>query len=243
MKPVLYLWYEHSALFQCMIANREPRNISYWPLQVVPSGNILLKDYKKSPATGSPPSLVENGEKNYHWFGNINEQSLEVIEASWLFGIPIERIRVVIHPQSIIHSMLEFMTVRWKPRCRILTCVFLSSTLYSNPSAYQILTCRSWNGTSSKNWPSNNLIMIDSRAWSGNRCRQIRRHIPHRLCAADEVAVQLFLDQKIGFTDIARLVAESSGETRVAAGTRYWRYPAAYEETCNYTLELAGKKI
>jgi 1-deoxy-D-xylulose-5-phosphate reductoisomerase len=65
---------------------------------------------------------------------------------------------------------------------------------------------------------------------------------PTALCAADEVAVELFLEKKIGFTDIARLVAETLERHESLMKPGIDDILAAYEWAYNYTLEYAGKK-
>jgi 1-deoxy-D-xylulose-5-phosphate reductoisomerase len=52
-------------------------------------------------------------------------KGLEIIEASWLFNIKSERIKVVIHPQSIIHSLVEYKMVQFWLNWVILICAFL----------------------------------------------------------------------------------------------------------------------
>lgn len=54
------------------------------------------------------PSGLVDGSQNHHRFRNLDEQRLEVIEAHWLFGAFAEAIDVVLHPQGIVHSMVEF---------------------------------------------------------------------------------------------------------------------------------------
>jgi 1-deoxy-D-xylulose-5-phosphate reductoisomerase len=74
--------------------------------------------FLNAPAESFPAITVENALSHPNWkMGNkitidsatLMNKGLEVIEAHWLFGLPAEKIQVVIHPQSIIHSMVEFV--------------------------------------------------------------------------------------------------------------------------------------
>jgi 1-deoxy-D-xylulose-5-phosphate reductoisomerase len=102
---------EHSAILQCLAG--EDRSL-VTRLILTASGGPFLN----TPAESFPTLTVENALTHPNWkMGNkitidsatLMNKGLEVIEAHWLFGLPAERIQVVIHPQSIIHSMVEFV--------------------------------------------------------------------------------------------------------------------------------------
>ena len=102
---------EHSAILQCLAG--EDRSL-VTRLILTASGGPFLN----TPSESFPTLTVENALSHPNWkMGNkitidsatLMNKGLEVIEAHWLFGLPAERIHVVIHPQSIIHSMVEFV--------------------------------------------------------------------------------------------------------------------------------------
>ena len=102
---------EHSAILQCLAG--EDRSL-VTRLILTASGGPFLN----TPAELFATLTVENALSHPNWkMGNkitidsatLMNKGLEVIEARWLFGLPAERIHVVIHPQSIIHSMVEFV--------------------------------------------------------------------------------------------------------------------------------------
>jgi len=102
---------EHSAILQCLAG--EDRSL-VTRLILTASGGPFLN----TPAESFATLTVENALVHPNWkMGNkitidsatLMNKGLEVIEAHWLFGLPAERIQVVIHPQSIIHSMVEFV--------------------------------------------------------------------------------------------------------------------------------------
>ena len=102
---------EHSAILQCLAG--EDRSL-ITRLILTASGGPFLN----TPAESFATLTVENALSHPNWkMGNkitidsatLMNKGLEVIEAHWLFGLPAEKIHVVIHPQSIIHSMVEFV--------------------------------------------------------------------------------------------------------------------------------------
>lgn len=101
---------EHSAIFQCMVG--ELRN---------PIEKIILTA-SGGPFRGKKPNFLENVKREHalqhpNWSmgakitidsATLMNKGLEMIEAKWLFGLKPEQVQVVIHPQSIIHSMVQF---------------------------------------------------------------------------------------------------------------------------------------
>lgn len=101
---------EHSAIFQCLQGNKENR---IERILLTASGGPFLGKTKKELIEVS----VEETLKHPNWSmgrkisvdsATMVNKGLEVIEAMWLFGVTQQQIQVVIHPQSIVHSMVEF---------------------------------------------------------------------------------------------------------------------------------------
>ena len=102
---------EHSAIFQCL-ENRPKEHVKQ--LWLTASGG----PFRKKPKEEFAAITVQDALKHPTWnMGNkitidsatLMNKGLEMIEARWLFGMDIEQVKVVIHPQSIIHSMVEFI--------------------------------------------------------------------------------------------------------------------------------------
>ncbi len=102
---------EHSAILQCL-AGEDRRHIAR--LVLTASGGPFLH----TPSADFSRITVEEALKHPNWqmgskitidSATLMNKGLEVIEAHWLFGLPADRIDVVVHPQSIIHSMVEFV--------------------------------------------------------------------------------------------------------------------------------------
>ena len=107
--PILPIDSEHSAIFQCLTGEHSPVR----RLIVTCSGGAL-RDVPKEQLCGVTP---EQALKHPQWSmgakitidsATLVNKGFEVIEAHWLFGIDADRISVLIHPQSIVHSMVEF---------------------------------------------------------------------------------------------------------------------------------------
>ncbi len=107
--PILPVDSEHSAIFQCLTGERSPVR----RLIITCSGGAF-RDLRREELAGV---TVEQALRHPQWrmgakitidSSTLVNKGFEVIEAHWLFDMPAERIDVVLHPQSIVHSMVEF---------------------------------------------------------------------------------------------------------------------------------------
>jgi len=102
---------EHSAIFQALQGNhREALN----RVLLTASGGPFFNKSRKDLETVSPEAALchpnwSMGPKITIDSATLMNKGLEVIEAHWLFGVPVERISVYIHPESIVHSMIEYI--------------------------------------------------------------------------------------------------------------------------------------
>ena len=145
-------------------------------------------------------------------------KGLEVIEAHWLFSMPYDHIDVLVHPQSIIHSMVEFVDGSIKaqlsyPDMRLPIQYALSyPERLPNPRLPRI----DWNQVRNFDFEPPDYDMFPclrlaiEAGKQGGTC-------PAVLCAADEVAVELFLAGRIRFTDIARAIERTLEQHEVIA--------------------------
>lgn len=107
--PILPIDSEHSAIFQCLVGERsEVRR-----LIITCSGGALRDVPREELATVTPARALQHpqwqmGAKITIDSATLVNKGFEVIEAHWLFGLPAEKISVLIHPQSVVHSMVEF---------------------------------------------------------------------------------------------------------------------------------------
>ncbi len=202
---------EHSAIFQCLAGNRREDlkkvllTASGGPFRKYPRDRfeaITVHDALDHPNWTMGPKITIDS-------ATLMNKGLEVIEACWLFGLPLAQIEVVVHPQSIVHSMVAFRdgtvmaqmgvpdmrgaiayALSYPRRLEISVPVpdfFQIGRLEFEPPDLDTFAC---------------LRLALSAAAAGGSA-------PAVLNAANEVAVAAFLDQQIGFTTIARLIGDA----------------------------------
>ncbi len=99
---------EHSAIFQCLQGSGEVEKL------ILTGSGGPLKDLSRDRFAGISKEVVINhpkwkmGRKISVDSATLMNKGLEMIEASWIFGMPIDKIEVLIHPEAVIHSMVEF---------------------------------------------------------------------------------------------------------------------------------------
>jgi len=202
---------EHSAIWQCLNGETQP----VAQLILTASGGPFLH---YSPAQLNEVT-IEQALRHPSWqmgkkvtidSATLMNKGLEVIEAHWLFDVPFENIKVLIHPQSIIHSMVEFVDGSTKaqlsyPDMRIPIQYALSyPERLPNPQLPRL------------NWSRINNLTFEQPDLDTFPCLKLAIEAgrkggtyPAVLCAADEVAVELALSHRIKFIDIAHLVGQA----------------------------------
>ena len=216
---------EHNAIFQCLAGSRlhEVERIvltaSGGPFRTATAEHIRAA----TPAQAIAHPNWDMGAKISVDSATLMNKGLELIEASYLFGLPSDRIAIVVHPQSVIHSLVEFVDGSMLAQ--------LGAADMRVPIAYALA------------WPQRMpapaerldlaaIARLDFEAPDTNRFPALRLArealetggpAPTVLNAANEIAVASFLGGRIGFADIARLVEE-------ALGRRPTNAPASIDE-------------
>lgn len=202
---------EHAALFQCL--RGVPRN-EVERLIITGSGGPLWK------LSASQRQLVSHEQVLRHpkWqmgpkitvdSATLMNKGLELIEAQWLFGLPPERLAVVIHPEAVVHALVELVDgsvlaqmsdcdmrlpiqyalsypERWESAVRRLSLAQTGSLQFSEPDLDQFPCLR---------------LALEAAAAGGSACVVLN--------GANDTAVQAYLDDQIAFHEIPRLVAET----------------------------------
>lgn len=149
------------------------------------------------------------GKKNSLDSATLMNKGLELIEAHYLFGIPPEKLGVLVHPQSIVHCLVSFADGT--------TLAHLSMPDMRTPIAHAIAWPRRIEGPS----PGLDLATVKSLAFEApdpgkfpclglaEQCLRAGGRAPTILNAANEIAVEAFLGRQIGFLDIARVVEQT----------------------------------
>lgn len=210
---------EHSAIWQCLRGETQP------PTQIIltASGGPFRHYSPAELERVTVPQALKHpswqmGKKVTIDSATLMNKGLEVIEAHWLFNMPFDNIQVIIHPQSIIHSMVEFPDGSIKaqlshPDMRLPIQYALSyPERLPNPQLPKL----DWNKIKELTFEAPNLATFPCLKLAIEAGRRGGTY-PAVLCAADEVAVELFLSQRIKFSDIARLVEQTLAEHKAIA--------------------------
>ncbi|MEG0820358.1 MAG: 1-deoxy-D-xylulose-5-phosphate reductoisomerase [Burkholderiaceae bacterium] len=204
---------EHNAIHQCLAAASMAQR-SQARLILTASGGPFRTRMDLSGVTPEQACAHPNwvmGRKISVDSATLMNKGLEVIEASWLFDFPAERIDVVVHPQSVIHSMVEYADGSVLAQ--------LGSPDMRTPIAYSLAWPeRIESGTRRLNFMELGALSFEAPdtarfpllAYAYDALRA-GGSAPTVLNAANEIAVEAFLDRRLGFTSIARLCAEVLG--------------------------------
>ncbi|MBI2843559.1 MAG: 1-deoxy-D-xylulose-5-phosphate reductoisomerase [Armatimonadetes bacterium] len=203
---------EHSAIFQCL--NGEDLK-TVEKIYLTASGGPFGKIGRDSPNIDLSGITPEQALAHPTWrmgrkvtidSATLMNKGLEIIEARWLFGVDPDNIEVVIHPQSIVHSMVQFadgsvMAQLGLPDMRLPIQYALLYPLRYDSGLPRVtiheLAALDFRPPDFERFPALGLAYRAARTGGT---------MPAVMNAADEVAVQLFLDGRIGFLDITRFV-------------------------------------
>lgn len=199
---------EHSAIFQCLSGSRR-EDVS--GLILTASGGPFRGKKPEELDAVTPAQALKHpnwkmGRKITIDSATLMNKGLEVIEARWLFDVEPERIRVVVHPQSIIHSMVEYvdgsvMAQLGSPDMRIPIQLALTwpERTANGFSRLDLLKC----GSLTFEEPDARTFPCLALAYEALRAGGT---MPAAVNAANEAAVELFLNERISFTDIPRII-------------------------------------
>jgi 1-deoxy-D-xylulose-5-phosphate reductoisomerase len=199
---------EHSAIFQCL--NGEPKE-DVSALILTASGGPFLKRAREDFASITKAEALKHpnwdmGAKITIDSASMMNKGLEVMEARWLFDMPVEKIRVVVHPQSVVHSMVEFvdgsvMAQMGEPDMRA-------------PIAYALsYPRRITTGIRKLDLPTRQQLTFFEPDLEKFTCLKLAFDVARQggsyapvLNAANEIAVDLFLNDRIRFIDISAFI-------------------------------------
>ena len=207
-KRILPIDSEHSAIFQCLAGQDAQAVARLW---LTASGGPFLRLDAEAMAAVTPADALRHptwqmGPKVTVDSATLMNKGLEVIEARWLFGVPAERIEVVIHPQSVVHSCVEFVDGSVLAQ--------LGAPDMHLPVQYALTYPRRHPGTGARlDLRTLGTLVFEPLDPSRFPCLGLAREAlemggtaPAALNAANEVSVRLFLEGRIRFPEIARNV-------------------------------------
>src|SRR3982075_4171578 len=218
---------EHNAIFQCLQGGRGLSAPNSRGAEAAPTfqssdvRRIILTasggPFREWPATDFESITVEQALKHPTWnmgpkitidSATLFNKGLEMIEAHWLFGVEMNRVEVVIHPQSIVHSMVEFADGST-----------LAQLSYSN-MCFPIQYAVTWPDRVPNTLPPLDFSKLSKLEFSvpryddfpalnlARRAGEIGGTLPAVMNAANEVAVAAFLDRQVKFPRIWQTVEE-----------------------------------
>lgn len=199
---------EHNAIFQCL-EHRDSAHIRR--LLLTASGG----PFRKATAQDLEQVTVEQALKHPTWnmgrkitidSATMFNKGLEMIEARWLFGVPMDRVDVVVHPESIVHSMVEFIDSS------------VIAQLSHSDMCFPIQYAVTWPDRVNNSLPPLDFAKLASLHFEAPRedvfpALRLARHagekggtLPAVMNAANEIAVEAFLNQRLKFPDIWHMV-------------------------------------
>ena len=202
---------EHSAIWQCLMGEKK-ENIkriiltgSGGPFRKLTKNNfdkITKKDALNHPNWSMGNKITIDS-------ATMMNKGFEVIEAHWLFEIKYSNIDIVIHPESIIHSMIEFIDGSIKAQLSIPTMIIPIQFALTYPE-------RIINNDISFNFLDNNSFTFEKPDMNKFRCIKLayeagksKGTYPTVLNVANDLAVDLFLKEKIQFLDIEKIIEKA----------------------------------
>lgn len=231
---------EHSAIFQCLVGE-DPGEVE--KIILTASGGPFrgrngdsLAEVTREEALRHPN--WEMGAKITIDSASMMNKGLEVIEAHWLFGLPADRIEVVIHPQSVIHSMVQFRDGSIKaqmglPDMRLPIQYALSFPLRL-PSP--------WPRFNFAKYPSLTFEAPDTGTFRNlalaYEALQTGGNMPCILNAANEIAVQAFLHNKVSFPGMSGLIEKAMQTVNFIAKPGFEDYLATDRETRSFVSSI-----
>ena len=206
---------EHSAIFQCLVGENEN---SVEKLILTASGGA----FRDTPKDDLRLATADDALRHPTWkmgakitidSATMMNKGFEVIEARWLFDIPIDKIEVIIHPQSIVHSMVQFCDGSIKAQ--------LGQPDMRHPIQYALTFPDRLNAQVERaNLADIHQLTFEKPDYEKFRNLRLaydalRRggNIPCILNAANEVAVDAFLKGKIGFFAMSDIIEQTISET------------------------------
>lgn len=235
---------EHSALFQCLVGE-SPAAVR--KLIITASGgpfrtksvdelsSVTVKDALSHPNWDMGAKITIDS-------ATMLNKAFEIIEARWLFDVPAERITAVVHPQSIVHSMVEFIDGSVKAQLGlpdmhlpIRYALGDSSRLATDKPGLTLsdyATLQFFEPDTIK-FPLLNLAYYALEKAGNTACV---------INAANEIAVAAFLNEKIGFLDIEKVIMNSLHHINYIANPSYEDYVSTNAETRAYAESIIKDK-
>lgn len=231
---------EHGAFYQCLIGENR-NNIS--KLILTASGGPFRTWTKQEIESAT----LENALKHPRWSmgskitidsATMMNKGFEMLEARWLFGVSPDDIEIVVHPQSIVHSMVEFVDGSVKAQLGLpdmhLPIRFALGIPNRLPSKCKKLSVADY-ATLTFEKPDFDKFPLLTTAYEAAHASG---NVPCAMNAANEIAVAAFLKGKIKFTDIYKIIEKSIAANSYIKSPTYDDYVATNDEIRKFATTL-----
>lgn len=231
---------EHSAIFQCLAGEFENE---IEKIYLTASGGpfrgkdkAFLASVKKEQALKHPNWVM--GAKITIDSASLMNKGLEVIEAKWLFSLKPEQIDVIVHPQSIVHSIVQFTDGSMKAQMGLPDMKLPIQYAFTYPQRLKTNFPR----FDFFNYPQLTFEKPDTETFANLalafKAMEKGGNMPCVLNAANEIAVEAFLNDKIGFLQMSDVIAKALDKMPYIKTPTIEDYKQCDKETRLLTLEL-----
>ncbi len=234
---------EHSAIFQCIAGEFDnPIECIY----LTASGGPFRGKNKKSLANATKEAALKHpnwdmGSKITVDSASMMNKGLEVIEAKWLFALKPQQIKVIVHPQSIIHSIVQFQDGSMKAQMGLPDMKLPIQYALTYPKRIK----SSFPRFNFADYPELTFEKPDTETFKNlelaYKAMEKGGNIPCALNAANEIAVSAFLDDNINFLQISDVIEYCIENTKLITQPLYEDYHKTDNETRQFANEYINK--
>lgn len=239
--PILPVDSEHSAIFQSIVGEGDNEiekillTASGGPFRTF--SNEQLAKVTKADALNHP--TWEMGAKITIDSASMMNKGFEVIEAKWLFGVDVDKIQVLVHPQSIVHSAVQFVDGAVKAQLGVPDMRLPIQYAFSYPDRLHLNGGRLNLFEHPLEFFEPDMEKFRCLALAYEAMRK-GGNMPCILNAANEIVNRGFLDDKCGFLDMPRIIEETMARVAFDANPSYDTYIATDAEARRVATELMG---
>ena len=239
--PILPVDSEHSAIFQSIVGEGDNEiekillTASGGPFRTF--SKEQLAKVTKADALNHP--TWEMGAKITIDSASMMNKGFEVIEAKWLFGVDVDKIQVLVHPQSIVHSAVQFVDGAVKAQLGVPDMRLPIQYAFSYPDRLHLNGDRLNLFEHPLEFFEPDMEQFRCLALAYEAMRK-GGNMPCILNAANEIVNRGFLDDKCGFLDMPRIIEETMARVAFDANPSYDTYIATDAEARRVATELMG---
>lgn len=238
--PILPVDSEHSAIFQCLTGAYDN---SIEKILLTASGGPFRQKTLEELATVTKAQALRHpnwtmGAKITIDSASMMNKGFEMIEAKWLFDVTPDQVQVVVHPQSVIHSMVQFEDGAVIAQLGIPDMKLPIAYAFSFPTRMRSMAPRlDFNQYSTLTFEEPDMERFRNLAFAFEAARQ-GGNIPCILNAANEVVVAAFLQDRIGFLQMSDVIEQTMRKASFIVNPSYEDYVATDTEARRLAAEL-----